>query len=273
MINEDSSLDDMVTYINEIYEQSNSERDFTDIILMFFEDIGRCFQLTTRKREDEVVQMLPSMFKWFCTLYSKSDNKSVQVSDMLWLKFPNICPYCKDKTCSCKVGKEILDIAYISKISEQNKKDKPKNLNDWQNHFQKIYPRNMENSSYVGNVSHLAEELAELSEAYRKSYLKKDIPCVQMELADVFSWIVGLANLIHGIEQAKKEKGIYRFGDVIFNEYKKGCPKCASLRSTTGLEKCCCSVSNKKLRLISDYDYDEMENVSASPLSSCKLKP
>lgn len=92
----------------------------------------------------------------------------------------------------------------MKEFANDNRQNKPETINEWQIHFQKIYPRGAE-SSFTINVSHLAEELAELSEAYRKKHAKKDIPCVEMELADVFSWIMGLANLIHQLKDAQNK--------------------------------------------------------------------
>lgn len=261
MIKKDSTLNELVTHIIRIYEESNSERDFKAVALMFFEDIGRCFQLIIRKRENEVEDMLPSIFKWFCILYSKcSVDKKNLVSEILWFKFPKICPYCKASTCTCKVGKESLDIEYITKFSQDNIKKMPTTLNDWQNHFQQIYPKSADSGNWSSNVSHLAEELAELNEAYRKSYVKKGIPCVEMELADVFTWIIGLANVVDAYKDAlpKNEKGRYQLGDAIFKQFEKGCPKCIEQRDNLKLGKCCCSILEKKLRLISDYDDEDV---------------
>jgi len=270
MIDKNASLDDTIKHINEIYEQSNSERDFRDIIVLFFEDIGRCFQLIMRKRQDEVEGMLPSMFKWFCALYARFEGRASLASEILWKKFPGICPYCVKNRCECGVGKEVLNVKKIFEIADTQKNSKPKTLNEWQDHFQKIYPRGAE-SSFEINVSHLAEELAELSEAYRKAYVRKDIPCVDMELADVFSWIMGLSNLINQLKQSNRDRKEYHIGDVIYENYKEGCPKCALLRSKTKLEKCCCSVSAKKLRLISDYDESEAASIEIS--NSIGLQP
>lgn len=252
----DTSIDGWVVAINEIYERSNCERSFDNIIGYFNEDVGRCFQLINRKREAEIENLLPSIFRWFCALSRKKVDQSVLVSDLLWNKFPGICPYCKQKTCQCRIGKEKLDVQGLRLLADKDRDRKPTTINEWQTHFQKIYPRGAE-SSFMINVSHLAEESAELREAYRKKHVKKDIPCVEMELADVFSWIMGLANLTHQLNDAKRKGGKFRLGDVIAEKYKNGCPDCLDLRKEYKIDYCCCSIKEQKFELISEYENDE----------------
>ena len=249
-----SNIDTCVDLTTQMYEKSNCERTFKDIIGFFYEDVGRCFQLINRKRDSEIEELLPSMFKWFCLLYSKNEKKTINVSDLLWNKFPDLCPYCKKETCQCGIGKEQLDVIGIKKIADDSRKHKPQTLTEWQELFQRIYPRGADSSFHI-NVMHLAEELAELSEAYRKKYIKKDIPCVEMELADVFSWIMGLANLVHLLRKIKGGK--YKFGEVIVEKYKDGCPDCFNLRNQYKVDFCCCSLKEQKLNLISDYELEE----------------
>ncbi|MBQ8726947.1 MAG: MazG-like family protein [Oscillospiraceae bacterium] len=256
MMTKDNNIDEWVNYINQIYEQSNSERSFKDIIVLFYEDIGKCFQLINRKREKDIENLLPSMFKWFCALYAKNENKVHSVSDLLWNKFPGICPYCLKTTCRCHIRKGNLNIVEIADKAKNGKETKPKTINEWQTHFQQIYPRNPD-ATFITNVSHLAEELAELSEAHRKRHIKKDVLCVEMELADVFTWIIGLANLIHQLKETDVSKN-YFFGDVISAKFKNGCPNCHKFRKEYKLKTSCgCLIKEQSFELIADYKYEE----------------
>lgn len=266
-------LDEVVDNINLLYEQSNCEREFKDILIFFNEDIGRCFQLIYRKRESEIEEILPSIFKWFCALYAKYRNDKIPISDILWNKFPSICPYCKKQTCGCNIAKGHLDIYNLKKVASEGKDRKPKTINEWQEHFQKIYPRKDDNSSLDKNVSRLAEELSELSEAYRKSFIKHDIPCVEMELADVFSWIMGIANAINQLKKSKPrhERGKYSIEDVIFQKFHEGCPYCKEFRTVHNPTTVChCSIKEQKFRLISDYD--DLEDLEDSNIRKSKAE-
>lgn len=251
-----NNIDEWVNHINQIYEQSNSERSFKDIIILFYEDIGKCFQLINRKREEDIENLLPSMFKWFCALYAKNEEKKNLVSDLLWNKFPGICPYCFESKCSCKIKKGNLNIKELSIRAKNGVNNKPQTINEWQKFFQDIYPRNTD-TSFITNVSHLAEELAELSEAHRIRHIKKEISCVEMELADVFTWIIGLANLIHQLKEAK-QKGNYEFGNIISSKYNNGCPKCKKFRNNHNLTMPCgCLIKEQSFQIIADYRYEE----------------
>ena len=254
-----SNLDYWVEHITSIYEECNGERDFKDVLIYFNEDVGRCFQLINRRKDEDLKMIIPSLFRWFCILYSKSNNKKNTVSDLLWNKFPGICPYCKKETCGCDIVKHKLDLNYISDKAGKYKEKKPITINEWQKLFQKIYPRKIDETDFIKNISHLSEELSELSEVHRLYYTKTDMPCVEMEIADVFSWIMGLANLMDQLSLSNDHRSRYKLGDDIESLFFDGCPYCKDLRQSLSKyqkieKKCCCFLKKKELRLVSDYD-------------------
>ena len=66
----------------------------------------------------------------------------------------------------------------------------PESLQQWQDLFQMIYPRRVEDLHSHRSVLGLFEELGELSEAI----LRADRSAIEEELADTFTYIVGVAN-------------------------------------------------------------------------------
>ena len=264
------TLDEWVEHINRIFERENNERTYKDIIIFFIENLGRCFQLINKQESEKIKDMLPILFKWFCILYYKNENHSnKKLSDILWNKFPNKCPYCEKNTCICKRVKKQIDIKSVRELANTTRDIKPLSINDWQNHFQKIYPRT-EESDIRFNISRLAEEIAELCEAFRKRHVKREIPCIDMEFADIFSWIIGLANLI---DNTAKDSIGYNFQSIIEKMYSNGCPLCEEERNKFNIDYCICAIKPQKLKIISDYNNEEVEQQKLiNPINKTEIK-
>ena len=249
------NLDEWVACINAIYKQSNGERDFKDVLLFSFEEVGRCSQLVNRDHDDQIIEIIPKLFKWFSILYEKSGIR-LPVSNIIWNKFPGICPYCKCSPCGCMFSKKRFNYDELLRKAEETRANQPKTLDDWQNLFEKIYSRN---GAYKmeKNVSHLFEELSELSEVHRLHFIETDKDLVGMELADVFSWIIGFANYF---DQRKKPRR-YLLSQALEKSFgNSACPDCSDFRKDHHISNCCCSVMPQSLKLVSDY----IEDVSAN---------
>lgn len=249
MARNDESLDVWVKRINEIYVQANGERDFKDVLLFSFEEVGRCSQLINRKRDEDIINNIPRLFMWFCILYAKSGVKT-DINDVIWNKFPGICPYCKKPSCTCYLRKFRLDYSELMKKAKETVERRPQTLDQWQDLFQTIY-RRTDTYKIETNVSHLFEELSELSEVHRLPFVDSEKNLIDMELADVFSWIMGLANFF---DQQTPQKR-YLLSEALSKTYKNSeCPECFNFRKDHQIDsKCSCSAMKQELRLVSDY--------------------
>ncbi|TFG13489.1 nucleotide pyrophosphohydrolase [Candidatus Thorarchaeota archaeon] len=85
-------------------------------------------------------------------------------------------------------------------------------ISDGQNLMREIYLERDNTRGVNGTLIRTFQELAELSEAVSKNQTMKDI---QDELADVFAWLLSLANLLK-IDMTR----------AFLMKYGKGCPKC-----------------------------------------------
>lgn len=265
MSHNNETLDVWVKRINDIYIQSNGERDFKDVLLFSFEEVGRCSQLINRDHDNDIIEIVPNLFKWFCILYAKSGIKK-NVSDVIWTKFPGICPYCKRESCECKYKKLKFDYNDLLRMAKETEHQKPQTLNDWQGLFEKIYSRTGD-YKMEKNVSHLFEELSELSEVHRLPFVEGEKDLVDMELADVFSWIMGFANYF----DQRKKRGRYLLSDALQSAFgNSACPDCSDFRKKHDLKNnCSCSVMPQKLRLVSDYiDETDIEPTNGSPVNN-----
>lgn len=223
-------IDDYINKINSIYEPiKNNERDFYQILARLVESIAKCSQYVNKNNEPEIGRQLPALFAWFSSLVVKAIPNNKNLGEILWSKYPGCCPYCLQSQCNCLSVKRSLEEnqTALQKKAEDNNIIRPKNLKEWQEMFAKIYPRNPQGYSQQSNFIHLIEEVGEVAEGYRLRYFHPDN--LSNELADVMTWIFGIANLIDA--RAKDSPSYFGDNKYILEEhiqkkYKDGCPIC-----------------------------------------------
>lgn len=149
-----------------------------------------------RRSHVSMVDALCKSLAWFFPLIDAFNVKSLE--RIIFRKFPGICPYCRaspHNAVDCKattgITEGMLDHQRVTEIYREKLANLPAGLNQWQEMFQSIYPR-----GNVTNISHsalgLAEELGELAEAIR--VFDRHPRYFVGEVADVFSYIMGIAN-------------------------------------------------------------------------------
>lgn len=224
---EEQDLHKYIKMFEQIYEPiQNIERDFYQILARLLESIATCSQYVNKSNERGVADNLPKVFAWYCSLVFKS-NLNDSISEAIWRKFPNCCPYCLSPRCTCSHGKKSLE-DNASRLEEKakDKDNKPLTLDNWQKMFATIYPRDPQGYDQRSNFAHLIEELGETSEAYRISYFHPS--ALGSELADVFTWIIGMANLL---DSRARDGALYGYSDYrlsreVYFHYPSNCPNC-----------------------------------------------
>ncbi len=87
-------------------------------------------------------------------------------------------------------------------------------IREFQEHIRKLYYERDSKRGKERTMLWFIEEVGELAEAIRKD----DLNSIREEMADVFAWLVSLANLYDiDLESAVKEK------------YPEKCPKCGKI--------------------------------------------
>ncbi|WP_066498191.1 hypothetical protein [Abyssisolibacter fermentans] len=237
------SLNQYVKMFEEIYEPiQNNERNFYQVLARLLESIAACSQFINKGYEKGLAENLPDVFSWFCSLIVKVDIK-LDIEKALWKKFPNCCPYCLKKPCICTGERKNLEdnSSALQELSDCIS-DKPRTLDEWQSMFERIYPRNPDGYDQKSNFAHLIEELGETSESYRIRYFFPS--AIESELADVFTWIMGIANLINAKAKANFIPGFseYRLDEQVFSKYSGKCPNCNRI-------PCSCVISQAKQKI------------------------
>jgi len=225
----DQDLDQYIAMFENIYEPiQNVEREFNQILARMVESLSACSQFINKANEKGLADNLPKIFSWYCSLVTKSQINN-SLSDVVWKKYPRVCPYCLSAPCKCMIQKKSLnDNRYQIEQRAKDTNNKPLSLNDWQTMFSEIYPRDPQGFDQKSNFTHLVEELGEASEAYRFRYF---VPIsLENELADVLSWIIGMANLLdsRARDGSLYSYSRYRLAEQVFLQYPAKCLRCNS---------------------------------------------
>src|SRR4051794_7658296 len=182
-------LDDLYHMTAYIYGDRNSVRSKEATFAHFVEVCGMLTVYDRRKRRENfnLADALCKALGWYFPLLSKLRIRSVE--ELVFRKFPNVCPYCRKaphEEAACKQVKgttKTLNHDEVVQTFKTNWPNRPAGLNEWQSMFGRIYPRS------IGDVGRsslgLFEELGELAEA---------VPVYEMhpqyflgEAADTFS--------------------------------------------------------------------------------------
>ncbi|MCK1409531.1 CHAT domain-containing protein [Bradyrhizobium sp. 76] len=190
-------LDDLYRMTSFIYHDGNLGRSREATLLHFVEVCGMLTLLDRKKKRDrvDVPGALCKALGWYFPLLAKMGVESVE--RLLFTKYPAVCPYCRksphaEQQCKLVKGTEgVVSHALVRELTEANWESRPTGLNDWQRMFADIYPRSL-NATGGFSIIALLEELGELAEAIR--VFDRYPHYFYGEAADVFSYLMGLAN-------------------------------------------------------------------------------
>ena len=221
----DATLDDYIDDIQIVWNRLDSERSIYDAWLHAVNHAARFGEAVRRGHYRKLLDELADTIMWFLTFVGKLQQSpesrvirieeerlfytSTSLTDIIWNKYPNICPVCffryyksaKEnelwgKKCDCllyarevETRNELLSasdedtlkeeklekVEALSNYATQNKHRQPANIGHLQNMFEQIYQANIDTSSLESVAFHLLEEVGEVSDALIRVYTyKKD---------------------------------------------------------------------------------------------------
>jgi hypothetical protein len=190
-------LDDLYKMTSYIYQDANATRSKEATFLHFVEVCAMLTQIDRKKKKIkvDVPSAICKALGWYFPLLAKIGIASVE--DLIFQKYPNACPYCREKPHSdarCKLvrgAEATVSHADVLRLVEENQSAKPVDLNGWRRLFAEIYPRSLNAPTGFSSIA-LFEELGELAEAIR--VFDRYPHYFYGEAADVFSYIMGIAN-------------------------------------------------------------------------------
>src|SRR6185437_12356723 len=135
-------LDDLYKLIAHIYSEQNAHRPASATFAHFAEVCGMLsVHDRQKKREDVTIEdALCKAFGWYFPLLAKFKVSSVE--ELIYRKYPNVCPYCRLKPhndIKCKNVRgtaKTVDHDALRKLYAQNESYRPKGIDEWQEMFQ-----------------------------------------------------------------------------------------------------------------------------------------
>jgi NTP pyrophosphatase (non-canonical NTP hydrolase) len=264
------TLNEWYRDINTCYFARNFYRSTESLFCHLAEVVGGLSTIATRKKKGGVdaESFLVKTLTWWMALCGKAGLREAE--DLIWLKFPDACPYCEQKPCldaGCKPAKG--DDQKASRSPHWRSlhvrggrlyRSRPGALSEWQRMFAEIYPQNVRRDPR-DLLSRLAEEMGELAEAIRLLPLT---PAFFInESIDVFAWIMAIANHIDPrADQNPEERGVF-LDEAFVRSYSSGCPECEE-------RLCACApiMPSKVGRLAQEIPEDEFAGLQGLVFSS-----
>jgi diguanylate cyclase (GGDEF)-like protein len=187
------------------YPTQNYERSRYQVFARVAKNLAGGSQNILRKRNaDAAYEFLGKLFAWYCALVTAVGQDDLE--EIVWFKYPAACPRCRENPCSCEGEPGAIDWEALQDLQVDNERLRPKTLREWQTMFAGVYrdpvaglPRKDDSSVLSALLTRLAEELGEVGEAICLDGRidPSALFAVRNELADVFAWMMALANNIH----------------------------------------------------------------------------
>lgn len=227
--NKNRTLDEWLISINKIYHDRNFAFPLSTIFMHLSESVGDLAYIVSSDKEVKEKNYDKAFIKciaWWLALCDKASIESVET--LLYLKFPEICPYCQLAQHDRKICKSTPETSVINWDRNLEKFHNitrtGKNIDAWADHFLAIY-RKADSSSPP--INKLVEEMGELAEACR--YISEHKGYFWSEAADVFAWLMSIHNqqigdLPHGAVLAEAISIYYPDSCRDCGQIKCGCP-------------------------------------------------
>jgi pyrimidine deaminase RibD-like protein/NTP pyrophosphatase (non-canonical NTP hydrolase) len=219
------SIDDWYRTVNSIYWNRNYYCDEMNLFAHLVEISGGLSSLASHKDKLDVDpgSFLAKAVAWWMALCGKARVRSI--SDMLWTKFPNRCPYCElrphkhDECMEKRRDHPGPDWQNLLNLGNDEAPHKPTSLSGWQRMFASVYPVGATDAS-ERSYARLCEELGELAEAIR--VLPAAPGYFLSEAADVFAWLMHIQNAI----ETDKRIALSKRGESLERSFCKAYPDC-----------------------------------------------
>lgn len=216
-------IDEYVNSFYEIYGHLDEKRTVEQLWLQVVEEASSVAEAVREVNYVDVSSHLANTFCWICGLIAKCRKNKESIfhfeddfSSIIWKKYPRECPLCENKPCHCLIEKRKIDrrsseeknkiYEEVRKRAEKTIQDRIRNLDRLVGMFEDVYGPNYFIMPIEEITFHFAEEVGEVAEQirelttfemYARKIKEKDLKKIRAEflkeLADVFSWMSGIA--------------------------------------------------------------------------------
>lgn len=227
----ESTLDDWMEEFWAIYEHHDRRRDLIEMWAMAAEDASKAGEGIREADPAGTLRSIAHAFCWCSSFVARLfHDKGVPpqfrisepfpeihgLAEVVWFKYPAICPRCGKASCICPILVKAPPIeAELERAREKG--NRPETLADWESHFSRIY----DVAHFIKSLDelgfHYEEEVGEVFRAIRRlsvnvSGLSPDEVKARQknlveEIADVVSWTVSVVRKL-----AKQADEIEKYG-------------------------------------------------------------
>ncbi len=159
-------------------------------------------------------------FRWYVCLCNKLGFK---LDDVLWNKYPGVCPYCLERI--CKGFSRGIQLESLSRHRSQT--GKPRSIRGWQRLIARIYGQVNSTRSPEYLFERLREEVNEAAELAQAPISEQNLEPLSLEMADIGAWFLGTATRL-GIDL---ESGF-------LSRYNWKCPSCNEIPCFRSTREC-----------------------------------
>ena len=112
--------------LDRIYGEKNSTLDWLELAANLTEEIGIVGKkVRLRENLDVVKQRVADVFAWIIGLFiayrSQALSGDVEFADILWSKYANMCPKCRERACRCKGP---IAAVFISSVMDETRDER-----------------------------------------------------------------------------------------------------------------------------------------------------
>jgi hypothetical protein len=182
MIEKPDDLDDWAQMLNHIYGDSqNYNRTAHEIHGHLVETVTIAAKRVTR-HSDPIggSEFMAKAFGWMVALYNKVDPQC-SLETLILQKFPGVCPYCQETTCTCykAAQRPQIDVDKLKGRYTERQHRLSRKLDDFQGMFRRIYEpswfyafsRTKPADRMFPLFARYLEEIGEMHEAFRFRHL------------------------------------------------------------------------------------------------------
>jgi len=120
------TLKDWEDFLGKLYGEKNSTLDWLELAANLTEEIGLVGKKIRLREDVELIkQRIADVFAWLVGLFnsyrSQALSTDVEFSDIVWSKYANMCPKCRERACKCKGP---IAAVFISSVMDETREER-----------------------------------------------------------------------------------------------------------------------------------------------------
>lgn len=194
-----ASIDDLQLDVGAIYSYSNTDKEPVYFLAQLAISLRHLTE-SMHARDGREGLLLVKFFAWLCATSTACD---VRLSQLIWLKYEDTCPYCMGQVCQCKTlpprGQKERNAELLTRLQgrQANQAPTPKTAREYAAVFARMYGGANGAAGLDATLLHVYSEVAEALDAVlhlSPEDGRLSAMALHLELADLTAWFFALVN-------------------------------------------------------------------------------